>query len=336
MPGTEAAYAELVAVLESLPERESDQAKLLKEQRAAGVVPKDVVLEHRDLGALIAAPGIRAPFLHPMDPGPPYHRLFTLGDAAVLESRVLLAQGDGEAAWRALAPVLEIAGDLQAAGGGLLAWAVGCKLERRVLLELEAVLQTPYGLGPEGERSLGVYLDRRRSEPALLAYASSTQCELTSATLIGVELEEQGVLYDPLATQALYEANCQALVAMLQRPPHARTPLVLDLPSPLFRNLFGVGLVEDLLTQDAAMMRTEPVLYAHRALLSAAVQLRAGYRDTWPQSTLPTNPASGEPVLWEEETLTATVASQTRSLSLLPPMWTQAARTPRDAETGAP
>ena len=324
LPHSPGAYSELLLVMESLPERRDARAKEMAVQVREGVVPEDVELSHRDLGVLLAADGVQAPLAKLNEEAPSYMGLRVLADAAILESRVHLAYGEGLYAWGALAPVLKIAGDLQAAGGGLLPFAVGANMERGVLLELEEVLTTPYGLGREGESALRSYLLARQAEPALATYAVSTECEATLALLQDPALlEVPAALYNVDETCALYAETCRAELGMMARPFGERTWVEPEFPSRWIRNRAGLEVLAMLSTGFGDMGRVEAELQVQRSVLLTAVELRLGHREAWPKIGLPTDPSTGKTLAWDGSTLTGGAGIRELEFTLVPapPVW---------------
>lgn len=336
LPVTPGAYAALLEVIESLPASRSEQGRVMQDQVRDGVVPEDVELSHKDLGEVLSAEGLQAPILDFDDVGPEYSRLLLLTDAAILESRVHLAYGEGAYAWGALAPVLDIATKLQAAGGGLLPFAVGIAIESRVLLELEQVLQTPYGLGKEGEAGLAAYLLSRQALSSTVAYAIYTECEATAEMMrdpmTGADV---GPFFDLEDTLALHFAHCDAQVAMLGKPYPRRSPVPMDLPSFSLFNQAGVTLLGVMMPDSASMGAREAAVQAQRALLQSAAALRAGHQEAWPVDAVVLDPSTAAPVAWDGTTLQAGTEDFVVTLAPVPPVWTQTPRPPQDAEAGA-
>ncbi len=324
LPYSPGGFEELVLVMESLPRPGDPAAKDMAEQVKDGVVPTDVELSHRDLGVLLALDGIHAPVPALDDDFIPWMGLRVLGDAAILESRVHLAYGEGLYAWGALAPVLEIAGDLQAAGGGLMPFSIGANLERSVLLELERVVASPYGLGREGEAALKRYLLARQAGPALAPYAVSTECEAILAILEEPALHRvEWVFYDLEATLDLQSKQCELELAMMAKPYGERVMVEQDWPSPLIWNRIGIDLLIVLGTRMGNMGQVEGELQLQRAMLLTALELRQGHRGAWPTFAMPTDPTTAKPLQWDGSTLKggAGIKELEYSLTPAPPVW---------------
>lgn len=311
-------------VIDSLPEPSSTAAQQMQAEVEDGVVPEDVVLAHKDLAEVLAAEGLQAPLLGLEEPVPEYLRLLVLTDAAILEARVHLAYGEGGYAWGALAPVLDVATKLQGAGGGLLPFAVGIAMETKVLQELEQVLQSPYGLGREGEAGLADYLLSRQALSSTVAYAVYSECEATAEMLrdplTGADV---GPFFDLEDTLALHFEHCDAQVAMLRQPYPSRTPVALKVPSFSLFNQAGVILLEVLVPDSSSMGAREAAVQAQRALLQSAAALRVGYRETWPQGAVVLDPSTATPVAWDGTTLQAGAEDFVVTLTPVPPVWTK-------------
>ncbi|MFT5585262.1 MAG: hypothetical protein ACI9VR_002850 [Cognaticolwellia sp.] len=331
LPVTPGAYEELLLVLGSLPELGDPARDEMQDQVREGVVPEDVVLEHRDLGVLLAAEGLQIPIFGLQDEQPSYFGLLVLVDAAILESRVHLAYGEGLYAWGALAPVLEIAGDLEGAGGGLLPFMVGVSMEQSILREFETVLTTPYGLGREGEEELRRFVLARQARPALAPYALSTECESVAKMVedpgdIGLE----SLLYDPDETLALYYDFCQAQLAMMAKPYTEWEDVEVQQPSRVLANRVGAEMLSVLTLTDLMSGRGEVALQVQRGVVLSAVDLRAGHKGQWPVASMPTDPSTGKALLWDGSTLMGGTGIEEMevSLTLAPPVWSAAQEEP--------
>jgi hypothetical protein len=326
LPSTPGAYEELLLVLESLMEADDSLRSEMREQVRAGVVPEDVVLEHRDLSVLLAADGYKLPVFGLEEEAPYYMALLVLADAAVLEARVHLAYGEGGYAWGALEPALKIAGDLQGGGGGTMPFMVGTAMEQLMLEELEAILATPYGLGREGEQALRTFLLARQARPVLAPYAVSTECESVALVLEGPgDLGMGSLLYDPEETLALFFDFCGARLAMMGKPYREWEEPEPVLPSRL-GNRVGQEMLSVLTFSPLRSGRGEMDLQVQRAVLLTAVDLRAGYDESWPEQGMPTDPSTGKTLLWDGKTLLGGVAVQDVELFLTPapPVWNEA------------